>query len=58
MMDLIDEMLQEASYRIYHVPQANVFLVVLKMFVEQQNKAHVGGVNIATKNVSCAQPPR
>ena len=58
MMDLIAEMLQEASYRVYHVHQGNAFLVVLKMLVGPQDKAHVGGVNKATKNVCRAQPPR
>ncbi len=58
MMDLKVGRLQEANYRVYHVHQGNVFLVVLKMHVGQQDKAHAGGVNKATKNFSRAQPPR
>ena len=58
MMALIEGMLQEVNYRVCHVHQGNVFLVVLKMLVGQQDKAHIGGVNKATKNVSRVQPPR
>jgi len=57
-MDLIDEMLQKINNRVYQVHQGNVFLVVLKKLVGQQEKAHVGGVEKSIKNDSCAQPPR